>query len=180
MNSRKWTQHLLWIVLSVAPLAQPCLFFGYFLLGSNAWFEAEHPQFQEVSEPQALWGDISFQPFCFDIFEEDVITLVCKWMPFFSSKANGIFMILVDVIGMQDKAAPIPQAANHSFDWSIPFLVTELKWKVRMVGKDPSERLLIGLPESRHTIKAKMRFGPQQGKLRDDRFRLLLPLLFLL
>ena len=180
MSGLKRTQHLLWIVLSVAPLAQPCLFFGYFLLGSTAWFEAEHPQFQEVGEPQALWGAISFQPFCFDIFEEDVITLVCKWMPFFSRKANGIFMILVNVIGMQDKASPIPQAANHAFDRRISFLITELKWKVRMVGKDPYERLLIGLPESGHTIKAKMRGPPQLCKLRDDCFRLLLPLLFLL
>ena len=89
-------------------------------------------------------------------------------------------MILVSVIGMQDKASPIPQAANNSFDRRISFLVTELKWKVRMVGKDPYERLLIGLPESRHTVKAEMRFSPQQCKLRDDRFRLLLSQLLLL
>src|SRR5712692_1701810 len=179
MKGRKWTQHLLWVVLSVAPLAQPGLFCGYFLFGSNTWFEAEHPPFQQVSEPQALWGDVSFQPFCFDIFEEYVIPIVWKWMPVFSSKANCMFMILGNVIGMQDKASPIPQAAHNSFDWRISFLITELKWKVRMVGKNSGERLLISLPESGHTIKAKMRFSTQHGKLRDDRFRLLLPLLFL-
>lgn len=98
----------------------------------------------------------------------------------FFEQGDSIVMILVNVIGMQNKASPIPQATHNSFDWRIFFLVTELKWKVRMVGKDPHERLLISFPESRHTIKAKMRFSSQQGKLRDDCFCLLLPLLFLL